>query len=72
MARRTVAQSPDCSPVGWALMNEPWEVLPFNDVHQHVSGVECWCRPRIDDDEVIVHNAADCREDYVERGRKTH
>ena len=58
------------SPIGWALMTDPLEILPFNDTHKHSAGITCWCRPIENDDDVIVHNAADRREDYIERGRK--
>jgi hypothetical protein len=54
-------------------MADPLEVWPFNDIHKHVSGLDCWCQPvQRELDEAIVHNAADRREDYVERGRKMH
>lgn len=57
-------------PTGWALVTEPLEMLPFNDIYEHTCGLECRCGPELNEDEVIVHNAFDQREDYIERGRK--
>ena len=45
-------------------------VYPTNDLREHVTvGLECWCKPRVDEDDVIVHNALDGREQW-ETGRK--
>lgn len=42
-------------------------VLPLNDTKEHeVGGDTCWCDPEVDDG-VMIHNAADEREDF-ERG----
>jgi hypothetical protein len=69
---RVIGRSPDLSPCGWALLSDPMEIMPFNDTARHDGGAACWCRPAINEDDVIVHNAADQREDYVERRRKPH
>lgn len=66
--RQTVGMS--VSPLGWACVTDPLEVLPFNDVAGHTTGENCACEPSIDDSGAVVHNAWDQREDYVERGRK--
>lgn len=41
-------------------------VYPLGDLRDHiVSGTSCWCRPRVDDDDlVVVHNSMDGREKY--------
>ena len=57
-------------PLGWALLTDPMEVLPFNDVRMHALGATCWCLPDVDDDGAISHNAADGRELYIEGRRK--
>jgi len=46
-------------------------VTPINDLREHEDSVDCWCRPRCDEDEpsVVIHNAMDKREAY-EAGRK--
>jgi hypothetical protein len=48
-------------------------VYPLDDLREHVtSGPNCWCRPRIDEEEngaVVIHNSMDRREEY-EEGRK--
>ncbi len=45
-------------------------VYPVNDLREHITqGLECWCKPRVDEDDVIVHNAMDGREQW-ETGRK--
>ena len=39
-------------------------VYPINDTRQHVTnGGTCWCNPTFDG-YVVIHNAADGREDY--------
>ncbi len=43
-------------------------VTPINDLRDHSDTRDCWCRPRIEDDEIVVHNAMDERETY-EQGR---
>jgi len=60
------------NPIGWALLSKPFEIVPFNDIHEHHGGEACACRPTINDEDVIVHNAWDQRETYIERGRKMH
>ena len=30
--------------------------------------LDCWCRPRIDWDDIVIHNALDQRERSVKRG----
>lgn len=38
-------------------------VLPVKDKLEHIDiGVGCWCNPRVTDEGVVVHNAADNRE----------
>lgn len=42
-------------------------ILPINDLKPHKeTGVDCWCRPIIDDN-IVIHNSMDRRELY-ERG----
>ena len=36
-------------------------VIPTDDLRDHVEGEECWCTPWYDGD-VLVHNSADQRE----------
>lgn len=43
-------------------------VVPLGDLREHVSSLDCWCKPR-DDDGVVIHNSMDQRETY-EEGRK--
>ena len=44
-------------------------VYPTNDLKPHdTESGQCWCNPQ-SDDFVVIHNAADGREDY-EAGRK--
>ena len=47
-------------------MTDFYHVYPLNDLREHVlEGVNCWCHPRIDDEDgLVVHNAADEREKY--------
>jgi hypothetical protein len=60
------------SPLGWACVSDPLEVVPYNDTHKHTTGADCACRPEIDDFGAIVHNAWDNREAFIEGRRKPH
>lgn len=45
-------------------------VLPLNDTVAHTELRQCWCQPRVDDENgtaLVVHHSADCRE-YFELG----
>lgn len=52
-----------------------YHVLPINDLRDHVEAEDCWCEPRIEEDDggtVVIHNSMDGRE-LVETGeRKRH
>lgn len=49
---------------------EQRHVVPLNDLKEHALSVECWCRPKVDDDDnIVVHNSMDGRELY-ERGER--
>jgi len=39
-------------------------IYPIHDLREHVTdGDECWCNPTIDEeDDIVIHNAADERE----------
>ena len=54
-----------------ALVREDGEriVYPVGDLMEHDlhNGAECWCKPRIEDDGIFVHNSLDGREE-LERG----
>lgn len=58
-------------PHGWIVITAPGKsshVIPMGDLKDHECTGECWCRPEIDDeDDMIVHNAMDRREE-IERG----
>lgn len=41
-------------------------VLPIDDLREHLP-LDCWCEPTVDEDNIVIHNAADQRELY-ERG----
>lgn len=45
--------------------------IPVNDLREHETSRECWCRPKQDEDEpsLWIHNSMDRREEY-EEGRK--
>lgn len=53
---------------GWTAYADPTEVVPNNDLMPHISGAGCWCKPKLDE-EVLVHNSMDKREEY-ERGER--
>ena len=43
-------------------------VIPLDDLREHVCSAGCWCKPEVDEG-VIIHNSMDRREEY-EEGRK--
>jgi hypothetical protein len=53
-------------------VSELLHVMPRDDLREHTSSVDCWCRPTPDAEEpsVIVHHSMDRREEY-EEGRKS-
>jgi hypothetical protein len=57
---------PSCS---WVMMKDPWEAFPTDDLLQHCKGVSCACHPAYNDEDVLLHNAFDRREDY-ETGKR--
>jgi hypothetical protein len=61
---------PEPQPCGWCLFSDPWELLPNDDICPHINGMECRCQPELNDDETIVHNAFDHREDFIEGKRR--
>jgi hypothetical protein len=52
-------------------MERPNEVVPLNDIREHVPGMHCWCRPEVDETMLTIHNALDRRDDYMEGRRRT-
>ncbi len=60
----------DVVPEQWEAAWAPGQrahVMPLNDWVPHTAALNCWCRPRCEDD-TWVHNSMDRREDY-ETGR---
>ncbi len=53
----------------WIALADPPEVVPRNDLREHVFGRKCWCKP-FEEDGVIVHNSADGRERFERLERK--
>lgn len=60
------------SPLGWTEFDPPRELVPLNDVRQHVQGMRCWCDPEVDETMTVIHRACDRREDYIQGRRKPH
>ncbi len=54
-------------------LREVLHVVPLNDLREHVSSKDCWCKPTEDDqvDDVWVHHSMDKREEYEERRKPT-
>ena len=46
-------------------------VVPRNDIVDHWCSISCWCQPERDEEQenVVIHNSADGREDF-ETGRR--
>jgi hypothetical protein len=50
-----------------------YEIIPLDDLSQHISGEGCWCEPEMDEEtEMLIHNSADGREDYETGKRMPH
>ncbi|MFZ2651281.1 MAG: hypothetical protein WA210_14360 [Burkholderiaceae bacterium] len=52
-----------------------YHVLPRNDLRAHEMSANCWCGPRVDDEqaeELIVHNSLDGRERWESESGKPH
>ncbi len=49
-----------------------FDVIPLNDLRDHVSGPKCWCDPVEDDVAagLYVHKSADGRESFEDGSRK--
>jgi hypothetical protein len=58
------------SPLAWVVMERPNEVVPLNDIREHVPGMRCWCKPEVDDCLITIHNALDRRDDFLEKRRR--
>lgn len=58
------------SPLAWQALSNPAEVVPMNDIREHVPGMRCWCCPDVDETMVIVHNALDRRDEFMEKRRR--
>ncbi len=43
-------------------------VLPIDDLVEHEQIRQCWCRPQVVDDLLVVHNSADGREYFEPDG----
>ena len=52
-------------------INDEYHVVPLDDFKIHEISADCWCNPE-DDGGIIIHNAADSREDYETGKRKPH
>jgi hypothetical protein len=46
-------------------------VVPCNDLRDHTTVTECWCRPT-ETDGVWVHHSMDRREEYEPGGKEPH
>ena len=44
-------------------------VVPLNDLREHDTSIECWCKPTVNEDDIVIHHALDDRESY-ESGRR--
>lgn len=58
------------SDLAWVALERPLEVVPMNDIREHVSGMRCWCVPEVDEDNITVHQALDRRDDFMVGRRK--
>lgn len=47
---------------------EQLNIIPINDLKEHIENINCWCRPTIEDD-ILIHHSMDGREKF-ETGEK--
>lgn len=54
--------------------NDYMHVIPENDLREHVSTPDCWCKPSQDDEEpsLWVHHSLDRREEYEDGQARYH
>lgn len=43
-----------------------WHVYPTGDLKEHELSEDCWCRPEVTEEGVVVHNSLDRRELFEE------
>jgi hypothetical protein len=53
----------------WKGLINSLEVIPLDDLRDHVEGDNCWCKPEMKDD-VLCHHAMDGRYEYETGERK--
>lgn len=58
------------SPLAWTVMERPGEVVPMNDIRDHITGMRCWCKPEVDECMTTIHNALDRRDDFMAGRRR--
>jgi hypothetical protein len=53
------------------MMREPIHIVPLNDLREHDTRTDCWCRPvpEWDAPHIFVHHCADGR-DLIEKGER--
>jgi len=54
-------------------MTNGYHIIPCNDIREHVSDSECWCKPELGDDgleHMYIHKSAAGWEDFAEGTRK--
>ena len=50
-------------------MSGDWHVIPINDLREHASSEDCWCKPE-EDAGVWVHKAMDHRMEHDDEWRR--
>jgi hypothetical protein len=56
--------------LAWAVLERPNEIVPMNDIREHVTGMRCWCNPEVDETMMTIHNALDGRDEFMEGRRR--
>ena len=53
------------------ILTAPIHIVPVNDLREHATSPQCWCKPTLDDG-VFIHHAMDRRELYETGALKPH
>ena len=43
-----------------------YNILPIDDLIEHIESPWCWCKPKVTVDNIVIHNSADGREYFEE------
>ena len=55
----------DINTIRESIKGKTRHILPFGGIEPcHVASKNCWCQPLMQEDNICIHHAMDCREAY--------